>query len=38
MALRPPAWLLDREKPGHHVRWFGFFLFVAGFHFDLLAS
>ncbi|HUQ55903.1 hypothetical protein, partial [Lentzea sp.] len=35
---RPLAWSLDREKPGYHVRWFGFFLFVAGFHFDLLAS
>ncbi|NKE60477.1 hypothetical protein FXN61_28285 [Lentzea sp. PSKA42] len=38
VVLRPLAWLLDREQPGYHVRWFGFGLFVAGFHFDLLAS
>ncbi|MEV6238819.1 hypothetical protein [Lentzea sp. NPDC051838] len=38
VVLRPLAWLLDRENPGYHVRWFAFFLFVAGFHFDLLAS
>ncbi|MET9629794.1 hypothetical protein ABZX92_20255 [Lentzea sp. NPDC006480] len=38
VVLRPLARLLDRENPGYHVRWFAFFLFVAGFHFDLLAS
>lgn len=38
VVLRPLAWLLDREEPGYHVRWSAFFLFVAGFHFDLLAT
>jgi len=32
------AALLDRTQPAHPLRWVAFGLFVAGFHFDLLAS
>ena len=32
------AWLLDRAKPAHPLRWIAVLLFVIGFHFDLLAS
>jgi hypothetical protein len=32
------AALLDRARPAHPLRWAAFFLFIAGFHFDLLAS
>jgi len=30
--------LLDREEPGHPVRWPAFFLFLIGFGLDLFAS
>jgi hypothetical protein len=30
--------LLDGARPGHKMRWLAFFLFLFGFHFDLLSS
>lgn len=38
LILRPVIWVLDRDPPGHPVKWAGFILLVVGFHFDLLAS
>ncbi len=37
-ASRGLAVLLDRSRPAHPLRWVAMGLFVAGFHFDLLAS
>jgi hypothetical protein len=37
-AARILAWLLDRNRPAHPVRWLALVMFVVGFHFDLLAS
>jgi hypothetical protein len=35
---RAVGFLFARKRPGHHLRWIAFAVFVAGFHFDLLAS
>jgi hypothetical protein len=35
---RTVGFLFARKRPGHHLRWLAFAVFVAGFHFDLLAS
>ncbi|MGI5503599.1 hypothetical protein [Lentzea sp. CA-135723] len=35
---RGAAWLLDRGRPAHPLRWAALVLFVIGFQFDLLAS
>lgn len=32
------AWALDRNRPGHPLRWLAFVLFIIGFGLDLLAS
>lgn len=32
------AMALNRQHPGHPIRWAALFVFVIGFHFDLLAS
>ncbi|BCY09477.1 hypothetical protein [Actinoplanes sp. L3-i22] len=37
-AHRMVGFLFARKRPGHHLRWLAFIVFVVGFHFDLLAS